>query len=203
MPKTFQIPRAAEPILRRQADLLSTLQCEELGIGREVRRRLVRQLRWTSPARSVYDTDPVPLDSRVRDDWFDHAAKWRTCTSSGKFLDSPATPCSTSAQQPVAMASGPCTSRANHELFGLVKGGSESPAESSARLSCHDNGVPPDDIQVRFTVNCVVVARADMAWLLPDGRWLVVEIDGIGPHSPPQALVGTHRGRTSSWRPGR
>jgi hypothetical protein len=75
------------------------------------------------------------------------------------------------------------------DLFGLVNGRSESPAESFARLSCHDNGVPPDDLQVRFTRDGVVVARVDMGWRLPDGRWLVVEIDGVGPHSTPQALV--------------
>ncbi|WP_129788013.1 hypothetical protein [Promicromonospora panici] len=74
-------------------------------------------------------------------------------------------------------------------LFELVNGRSESPAESFARLSCHDNGVPPDDLQVRFTRDSVVVARVDMGWRLPDGRWLVVEIDGVGPHSTPQALV--------------
>jgi hypothetical protein len=76
-----------------------------------------------------------------------------------------------------------------HELFGFVVTRSDSPAESFARLSFIDNGVPPDDIQVRFTVDGAVVARVDFAWRLPDGRWLVVEIDGVGPHSTPQALV--------------
>jgi hypothetical protein len=34
-----------------------------------------------------------------------------------------------------------------------------------------------------------VVARVDSIWRLPDGRWLVVEIDGVGPHSSTSALV--------------
>jgi len=76
-----------------------------------------------------------------------------------------------------------------HDLFGLVVRRSDSPAESFARLSCIDNGVPPDDIQVRIVMDGKVVARVDFIWLLPDGRWLVVEIDGVGPHSTPQALV--------------
>lgn len=274
MPKTFQIPKAAEPVLRRQAGLLSTLQCEELGIGREVRRRMVRQLRWTSPARSVYDTDPVPLDSRIRNDWFDHAARWRTwlallmhgpdaiatgCCAlvlhgvSGLPRDFPlevargdrsprhtrhGVPVVGYPKFPTELTAGreaaridhaaaqalPKLPRQNalavlddlarwhgftptrlaelhdlvrrrhgaahvHELFGLVVACSDSPAESFARLSCIDNGAPPDDIQVRFTIDGIVVARADMVWRLPDGRWLVVEIDGVGPHSTPQALV--------------
>lgn len=65
----------------------------------------------------------------------------------------------------------------------------ESPAESVARVSLIDNGVPPDRVQVRFVSGGRVVARCDFAWCLPDGRWLVVEIDGVGPHSTARALV--------------
>ncbi|PUB26793.1 hypothetical protein C8K30_10520 [Promicromonospora sp. AC04] len=65
----------------------------------------------------------------------------------------------------------------------------ESPAESSARLSCIDNAVPPDRCQAEFWKDGKFLARCDFAWLLPDGRWLVVEIDGVGPHSTPEALV--------------
>jgi len=275
MSTNFTFPRAAERLLRRQAGLLSTVQCEELGIGRETRRRLVRQGRWTSPARSVYDTDPVPLDSRSRDDWFDHAARWHTWFA--LLVHGPeaiATGCCALVLHGVAglprgfplevtrddrsprrsrhgvavvdyYAAFPTTSvsgrqvaridhaaaqalpklpRQNalavlddlarrhgftpdrltelhelvrrrrgaarlHDLFGLVDGRADSPAESFARLSCHDNGVPPDDIQVRMVVGGQVVARVDLGWKLPDGRWLVVEIDGLGPHSSPEALV--------------
>lgn len=274
MPKTFEIPRAAEPLLRRQAGLLSTLQCEELGIGRETRRRLVRHQRWTSPARTVYDTDPVPLEHRVRDDLFAHAARWRTWFAllvhgpdtiatgacalvlhgvSGlprgfplevaradrsprlrrhgvavvDYLPFPTVSIDdrqvaridhAAAQAivklprqnvlavlddlsrrhrfgPVELAALHDLVRRRHgaarlhELFGLVVTRSESPAESSARLSCHDNGVPPDDIQALIVIDGKAVARVDFIWRLPDGRWLVVEIDGVGPHSTPQALV--------------
>lgn len=274
MPKTFEIPPAAAPLLRRQAGLLSTLQCEELGISREVRRRMVRHQRWTSPARSVYDTDPVPLQQRVRDDWFDHAARWRTwfallvhgpdTVATGScalvlhgvsglprdfplevaredrsprlrrhgvaVVDYPHFPTVPIGDRQVARIEhaaaqaigklprqnalavlddlarwhgfGPVELAALHdlarrrhgvarlhELFELVDRRSESPAESFARLSCHDNGVPPDDIQALIVLDGRVVARVDLVWQLPDGRWLVVEIDGVGPHSSPQALV--------------
>lgn len=65
----------------------------------------------------------------------------------------------------------------------------ESPAETAARLSCVDHGVPPDLTQVVFLKDGTFLARCDLVWLLPDGRWLVVEIDGVGPHSSPEALV--------------
>lgn len=275
MTKIFQIPSSALPLIRRQAGLLSTDQCEELGIGREIRRRMIRQLHWSSPARAVLDTNPEPLHSRTRDDWFEHAARWRTwlallvhCSDaiatgccalvlhgvSGLPRDFPLEvarpdrsprrtrygvavvryppfPTVTIGGRTVAQISHaaaqalPKLPRHNalavlddlarrhrfdtarlaelheliirrrrgsvrlHDLFGLVDERSESPAESFARLSCHDNGVPPDDLQVRFIRGGVVIARVDMGWCLPDGRWLVVEIDGVGPHSTPQALV--------------
>lgn len=274
MPKTFTMPRAAEPLLRRQAGLLSTLQCEELGIGREVRRRMVKHLRWTSPARSVYDTDPAPLEDRVKADWFDHVARWRTWFAlllhgpdtiatggcalvlhgvSGlprdfplevarqdrsprrrrhgvAVVDYPPFPTVTISDREVARIDHaaaqaiPKLPRQNalavlddlarrhrfspvdlaalhdlvrcrngvamlHDLFGLVITRSESPAESFARLSCHDNGVPPDDVQALIVMGGKVVARVDFIWRLPDGRWLVVEMDGLGPHSTQQALV--------------
>jgi len=275
MTKIFQIPSSALPLIRRQSGLLSTDQCEEIGIGREIRRRMIRQLRWSSPARAVLDTDPEPLHSRTRDDWFEHAARWRTwlallvhCSDaiatgccalvmhgvSGLPRDFPlevARPDRSPRRTrygvvvaryppfPTVTISGRTVARIDHaaaqalpklprhnalavlddlarrhrfdtarlaelhelvvrrrcgatclhDLFGLVNGRSESPAESFARLSCHDNGVPPDDLQVRFTRGGVVAARVDMGWCLPDGRWLVVEVDGVGPHSTPQALV--------------
>jgi hypothetical protein len=275
MTTAFQLPSHALPLIRRQAGLLSIDQCEELGIGREIRRRMIRQLRWSSPARAVLDTCPEPLHRRTRDDWFEHAARWRTWLALlVHCADTIATGCCalvlhgvsglprdfplevarpdrsprrarygvavvryppfptvtisgrTVAQIDHAAAQAlPKLPRHNalavlddlakrhgfdkprlarlhelvvrrrrgsaqlHDLFELVNRLSESPAESFARLSCHENGVPPDDLQVRFTRDGVVVARVDMGWRLPDGRWLVVEIDGVGPHSTPQALV--------------
>lgn len=66
---------------------------------------------------------------------------------------------------------------------------SESPAETWARLACIDAGMPPDVIQLRVArPDGRVVARVDLAWLLPDGRWLLVEIDGRDEHETPTAL---------------
>lgn len=274
MTNAFQIPSRALPLIRRQSGLLSTDQCEELGIGREIRRRMIRQLRWSSPARAVLDTCPEPLHSGKRDDWFEHAARWRTwlallvhssdaiatgccalvlhgvsglprdfplevarpdrsprrtrygvvvvryppfptVTVSGRTvarIDHAAAQALPKLPRPNALAVLDDLARRHefdaarlaglhelavrrrgsarlHGLFDLVSARSESPAESFARLSCHDNGVPPDDLQIRFIRHGVVVARVDMGWRLPDGRWLVVEIDGVGPHSTPQALV--------------
>ncbi|MCP2264669.1 hypothetical protein ACFQHV_15990 [Promicromonospora thailandica] len=274
MSTTSTIPAAAVRLARRQAGLLSVLQCEELGIGRDVRRRMVRQGRWSSPARGVVDTDPVPLDGRVRDDWFRHAAWWRTwfallvhgpdavatgCCAlvlhgvAGLPRDFPlevaredgsprrtryGVPVVLYEPFPVVSRSGrtvaqldhaaaqalPRLSRQNalavlddlarshgfdpdrlaalhelvrrrrgaarlHELFPLVDPRSESPAESFARLSCIDNGVPPDSVQAAISHRGRIIARVDFLWRLPDGRYLVVEIDGVGPHSTPQALV--------------
>ncbi|MCA5894454.1 hypothetical protein LEP48_14015 [Isoptericola sp. NEAU-Y5] len=66
----------------------------------------------------------------------------------------------------------------------------ESPAETWARLSCVDAGCPPDALQLvvrdrrdRF------VARVDLAWVLPDGGVLLVEIDGREVHSRLEALL--------------
>ncbi|MBL0888944.1 hypothetical protein [Myceligenerans indicum] len=73
--------------------------------------------------------------------------------------------------------------------FALVNENDESPAETDARLSFIDHGVPPDLSQVVFRRNGYWLARCDFAWQLRDGRWLVVEIDGVGPHSTPEALI--------------
>jgi hypothetical protein len=269
----FKLPADAERTLHRQQGLLTSRQCDELGISRQTRCRLVKQDRWRRPARGVYDTDPVPLDARVRDDWFTHAERWRTWLAllchgptaiaagasalvlhdvQGLPRDCPAEvampdgtprkhragavrqygsfPTDRIADREVARLDHalaqalPGLPRENalavlddvarrlgmtparlaavhdllrgrpgaahvHDLFPLVDKRAESAAESSARLSCIDNGVPPDDIQVRIVTGGKVVARVDLIWRLPDGRWLVVEIDGVGPHSTPQALV--------------
>ncbi|MFD7308438.1 hypothetical protein [Promicromonospora sp. NPDC059942] len=73
--------------------------------------------------------------------------------------------------------------------LGLANRGDESPAETRTRLSCIDNGVPPDRVQVEFRKNGKFLGRCDLGWQLRDGRWLVVEVDGVGPHSTPEALV--------------
>ncbi|MGC3955847.1 MAG: type IV toxin-antitoxin system AbiEi family antitoxin domain-containing protein [Propionicimonas sp.] len=65
----------------------------------------------------------------------------------------------------------------------------ESPAETWARLACVDAGIPPDALQLRVLDRSGrLLARVDLAWLLPDGRWLLVEIDGRDEHEAPTAL---------------
>ncbi|WP_460886555.1 type IV toxin-antitoxin system AbiEi family antitoxin domain-containing protein [Promicromonospora xylanilytica] len=223
--------------------------------------------------RGVYDTNPIPLEARVRDDWFTHAALWRTwlallCNGRRAIAVGAAALVLHDVQglprnfEPeVAMPDGsarrsrfgtvrqytsfptlqigdrhvaridhalaqalPGLPRENvlavlddaarrhgmtparlaavhelvrgrpgaahvHDLFPHVDQRAESPAESSTRLSLIENGVPPDDIQVRIMSGGTIFARVDFIWRLPDGRWLVVEIDGVRPHSSPQALV--------------
>ncbi|MDR0482710.1 MAG: hypothetical protein LBH13_06095 [Cellulomonadaceae bacterium] len=74
-------------------------------------------------------------------------------------------------------------------IFGLRDQRSESPAESWARYSCITSQCPPDQLQLTI-VNAggEVVARVDMAWQLPDGSLLLVEIDGAEVHSAPGAV---------------
>ncbi|MFD7025114.1 type IV toxin-antitoxin system AbiEi family antitoxin domain-containing protein [Promicromonospora sukumoe] len=60
----------------------------------------------------------------------------------------------------------------------LADGRAESPPESHARLRCHDAGIAPDDLQRDFfDERGRFVGRADLAWHLGDGRWLIVEVD--------------------------
>lgn len=73
--------------------------------------------------------------------------------------------------------------------FPLASALDESPAETAARLSCLDRGVPPDGQQVTFTLAGVALARVDLAWRLPGGRYLVVEIDGRAFHSGQEMLA--------------
>jgi hypothetical protein len=70
-----------------------------------------------------------------------------------------------------------------HRQLGLADGRDGSTAETHARLSFIDHGVPPDGQQVTFVADGVVLARVDFAWRLIDGRYVVVEIDGRAFHS--------------------
>ncbi|WP_425956263.1 type IV toxin-antitoxin system AbiEi family antitoxin domain-containing protein [Xylanimonas sp. McL0601] len=75
------------------------------------------------------------------------------------------------------------------EWWDLADAGSQSPAETWARLSCLERGVPPDWLQLEVeNAFGAVVARVDMAWRLPDGRYLFAEIDGEDVHSTPRAV---------------
>ncbi len=69
-----------------------------------------------------------------------------------------------------------------HSWWDLVDGRAESPAETWARLSCVDEGIPPDVLQQKFVVERDRIARVDMAWWLGPGRWLIAEIDGAKAH---------------------
>jgi len=80
------------------------------------------------------------------------------------------------------------------ECWGLVDGRSQSPLETRARLQCVDAGVPPDELQVPIRdAGGRIIARGDLGWRLRNGRWLVIEIDGAGPHSDPAALFADRR----------
>lgn len=75
------------------------------------------------------------------------------------------------------------------EWWDLVDGRAASPLETRARLQCVDGGIPPDDLQVPVHGgDGRVVARGDLGWRLPGGRWLIAEIDGRGPHDTPESL---------------
>ncbi|WP_148220717.1 type IV toxin-antitoxin system AbiEi family antitoxin domain-containing protein [Xylanimonas cellulosilytica] len=77
-----------------------------------------------------------------------------------------------------------------HEWWGLADGRAESPAETWARRACLRLGIPPDVLQLEVvSANGDVVARVDLAWLLPDGGVLLAEIDGRDEHSTPAALL--------------
>lgn len=71
----------------------------------------------------------------------------------------------------------------------LADARSESILESSARLQCHDAGIPPDALQLPIRDGTGrVVARGDLAWRLGQDRWLVVEIDGQDVHGTVDAV---------------
>ncbi|GAA4731007.1 hypothetical protein GCM10023216_23680 [Isoptericola chiayiensis] len=73
--------------------------------------------------------------------------------------------------------------------WALADGRAESPAETWARLSCLDAGWPPDALQLRIAAaHGPEFARVDLAWRLPDGTALLVEIDGQDVHAAPEAV---------------
>ncbi|MCW5952281.1 MAG: type IV toxin-antitoxin system AbiEi family antitoxin domain-containing protein [Propionibacteriaceae bacterium] len=79
--------------------------------------------------------------------------------------------------------------RRTHSWWAESDRRSESPAETWARLACADAGIPPDVLQLLVLgPDGRMLARVDLAWLLPDGRWLLVEIDGCDEHDTPAAL---------------
>jgi len=76
-----------------------------------------------------------------------------------------------------------------HDLFELADARAESPLESFARLECIEGSVAPDVLQLPFVrASGTVAARADMAWELRGGRWLLVEMDGVDVHGTARAI---------------
>lgn len=77
------------------------------------------------------------------------------------------------------------------DLWSLADGRAESPLESRARLLCLDAGLVPVALQlvVRDAEGCFV-ARSDLAFERRDPSQppLLLEADGAGPHSTPDAL---------------
>lgn len=70
----------------------------------------------------------------------------------------------------------------------------ESPAETWARLSCVDAGCPPDGLQLRVDDETGrFLARVDLAWVLPDGGALLVEVDGQDVHGRLEALYADRK----------
>lgn len=71
--------------------------------------------------------------------------------------------------------------------WGLADGRSQSPLETRVRLVRVDGGLPPDELQRRFTDQAGrTVAVVDFWWERPR---LIGEADGHGPHSTPYALA--------------
>lgn len=69
----------------------------------------------------------------------------------------------------------------------LADGRAQSPLETRIRLICRDGGLPPDELQRRFTDReGRTVAVVDLWW---EGPRLIGEADGLGPHSTPRALA--------------
>ncbi|MFD2028026.1 type IV toxin-antitoxin system AbiEi family antitoxin domain-containing protein [Promicromonospora aerolata] len=71
----------------------------------------------------------------------------------------------------------------------LVPGRDAPPAETFTRLSLIDHGVPPDGQQIVFRSGDKFLGRVDFAWMLADGRYVVVEIDGREFHSGDEMLA--------------
>ncbi|MCP2264924.1 hypothetical protein APR03_002267 [Promicromonospora thailandica] len=81
-----------------------------------------------------------------------------------------------------------------HPWWQLADGRSESPLESRARLACVDAGIPPDTLQLEAVDgDGVFLGRVDLAWHLPDGTWLLAEVDGAEVHDTPEAVFRDRR----------
>lgn len=77
-----------------------------------------------------------------------------------------------------------------HRWWSEADGRAQSPAETFARLSLSDAGCRPDVLQlVVLGARGRFLACVEFAWRLPDGRWLLVEVDGIDIHGTPTSVI--------------
>lgn len=94
--------------------------------------------------------------------------------------------------------------RARHvrELLGDVAGGAHSMAEVDLRKACRDYGVRLPDAQRARKDSRGRRRYTDAEWLLPDGRTLVLEVDGSFHDDVAQATLDRRRNRqlTTSTR---
>ena len=73
--------------------------------------------------------------------------------------------------------------------WGQSNGWSQSPVETAARLRLVDAGIGPDDLQRDlFDATGQFLGRADLAWYLGNGRWLLVELDSDEFHTSPDQV---------------
>ncbi|WP_146197097.1 type IV toxin-antitoxin system AbiEi family antitoxin domain-containing protein [Serinibacter arcticus] len=92
-------------------------------------------------------------------------------------------------------------------VWALVDGRRESPLESWAYYDLDAAGLRPTDIQVRIVdASGVLVARGDIGFRLPDGSWLIVELNGREYHGVAvrddtrrNAVVATERARVLDY----
>jgi hypothetical protein len=80
-------------------------------------------------------------------------------------------------------------------LLGDVAEGAHSMAEVDLREACRTFGVQPPRSQRTRTDNRGRLRYTDAEWLLPDGRELVLEVDGAWHDDPMQATLDRRRNR--------
>ncbi|MEU4384927.1 type IV toxin-antitoxin system AbiEi family antitoxin domain-containing protein [Promicromonospora sp. NPDC023805] len=261
------LPHPLLSLAAAQEGLVNKAQCDAAGVNKHAVALLIRQGRWARVTRCVYDTDPEPVELRLRDGRHDDVrrrAAWigmlavpdgiatgacalallgvgglpadlvpeaarpggmYASVGAGivlrryrSFADVPYRGRQIAALVPALAQALPYLPRYEavavlsdalhkglldeaglesvrelvrgrrgaaqvHCLFDLVEERDGSTAETYARLSFIDNGVPPDGQQVTFVTGGLVLARVDFVWTLPDGRYVVVEIDGRAFHS--------------------
>lgn len=71
----FEPPASLRSLAYRQEDLVSSHQCDALGVTMGMRSRLVADGRWARPTRGVYDTEPA-RDRRREPDHRRRRAAW-------------------------------------------------------------------------------------------------------------------------------